>query len=307
MTSTTVLPPRVFVGPKRDHELDRLVATAGGTVVESAAEADSLVMTGGPAALRELDHDGITWVQLPSAGIEGWFAAGVLRDGVTYTSAGGAYAPACAEHSLALMLALARRLDVFSQATNWAPVDGVTLFGARVLIVGAGGIGRELMRLMAPFRVRVDAINHSGRPIEGAERTATAERLLELLGDADFVASCAPDTPATRGLVGPEAFKAMKPSAYLVNVGRGPTVDTGALVAALQNGQIAGAGLDVTDPEPLPDGHPLWSTPRTIITSHTANPTALNQAARAERVRENVERKVAGEELLGRVDLDAQY
>jgi len=307
MTSTTDQPPRVFVGPKRDHELDRLVATAGGTVVDSASDADSLVMTGGPDALRELDHNGITWVQLPSAGIEGWFAAGVLRDGVTYTSAGGAYAPACAEHSLALMLALARRLDVFSQATNWAPVDGVTLFGARVLIVGAGGIGKELVRLMAPFGVTVDAINHSGRPVDGAARTATAEDLLELLGDADFVANCAPDTPSTRGLIGAEAFKAMKPSAYLVNVGRGPTIDTEALVSALQNGQIAGAGLDVTDPEPLPDGHPLWSAPRTIITSHTANPTALNQAARAERVRENVVRKVAGQDLLGLVDLDRQY
>lgn len=307
MTSTTAQPPRVFVGPKRDHELDRLVATAGGTVVDSAADADSLVMTGGPDALRELDHDGISWIQLPSAGIEGWFSAGVLRDGVTYTSAGGAYAPACAEHSLALMLALGRRLDVFSQSTNWAPVDGVTLFGARVLIVGAGGIGKELMRLMAPFGVTVDAINHSGRPVEGAERTSTAEELVNLLGNADFVVNCAPDTSSTRGLIGPEALTAMKPSAYLVNVGRGPTIDTDALVAALQNGQIAGAGLDVTDPEPLPDGHPLWSTPRTIITSHTANPTAMNQAARAERVRENVARKVAGQDLLGLVDLDKQY
>jgi len=160
---------------------------------------------------------------------------------------------------------------------------------------------------MAPFGVTVDAINHSGRPVEGAERTATAEALLDLLGDADFVVDCAPDTPSTRGLIGPEALKAMKPSAYLVNVGRGPTIDTDALVAALQNGQIAGAGLDVTDPEPLPDGHPLWSTPRTIITSHTANPTALNQAARAERVRENVARKVAGQDLLGLVDLEKQY
>ena len=299
--------PRVFVGPKRDHELDRLVATAGGTVVESAADADTLVMTGGPDALKELDHDGIRWVQLPSAGIEGWFAAGALRDGVTYTSAGGAYAPACAEHCLALMLTLARRLDVFAQASSWAPVDGVTLFGARVAIVGAGGIGKELMRLAAPFGVVVDAVNQSGRPVDGAERTVKAGALLEVIGDADFVVNCAPDTPATKGLIGADELAAMKVSAYLVNVGRGPTIDTAALVHALQHGQIAGAGLDVTDPEPLPDGHPLWSAPRTVITSHTANPTALNSAARAERVRENVARRVAGEDLLGLVDLAKQY
>jgi phosphoglycerate dehydrogenase-like enzyme len=299
--------PHVFVGPKRDHELDRLVATAGGTVVESAADADTLVMTGGPDALKELDHDGIRWVQLPSAGIEGWFAAGALRDGVTYTSAGGAYAPACAEHCLALMLTLARRLDVFAQASSWAPVDGVTLFGARVAIVGAGGIGKELMRLAAPFGIVVDAVNQSGRPVDGAERTVTADSLLEVIGDADFVVNCAPDTPATKGLIGADELAAMKVSAYLVNVGRGPTIDTAALVHALQHGQIAGAGLDVTDPEPLPDGHPLWGHPRALITPHVATTVGAERRHYTERVRENVKRFAAGDELLGLVDRGAGY
>jgi len=299
--------PRVLVGPRPDDEIAAAVTAAGGHLADDPADATALVMTGGPNDLRTLDHDGISWIQLPSAGIEGWFAADVLRPDVTYTSAGGAYAPACAEHCLALMLALARRLDEFAQARTWQRNDGTTLFGARVAIVGAGGIGQELMRLLEPFGVTVDAVNHSGRPVPGAARTVAADRLAEVIGDADHVVDAAPDTPASRGMIGAAALAAMKPTAYLINVGRGPTIDTEALLTALHDGQIAGAGLDVTDPEPLPDGHPLWTAPRTVITSHTANPKALNRAALIDRVRENVGRLVTGQPLLGLVDLDRGY
>lgn len=299
--------PSVLVGPRPDDELTAAVTDAGAIIVSDPAEATALVMTGGPDALHELDHDGISWVQLPSAGIEGWIAAGALRAGVTYTSASGAYAPACAEHCLALMLALSRRLDEFAQARSWVRNGGTTLFGAHVVIVGAGGIGQELIRLLQPFGVSVDAINHSGRPVAGANRTVTPDRLLDVLGAADHVVDAAPDTPATRGLIGADALAAMKDSAYLINVGRGPTIATDALIAALHGGQIAGAGLDVTDPEPLPDGHPLWTAPRALITSHTANPASMNHAALVNRVRDNVARLVDGAPLLGLVDLDRGY
>jgi len=298
--------PRVFVGPRPDRPLTDVVTAAGGEVVDSAKEADTLVMTGGPDALAELDHPGIKVVQLPSAGIEGWFAAGVLRQGVTYVSATGAYAPACAEHALALMLALARRLDEYAGISTWQPVDGTTLFGARVCVVGAGGIGTELIRLIAPFGVEVDAVTNSGRSVEGA-RSVTADALTDTVAAADFVVNALPVTPATRGAIASAQFEAMKESAYLVNVGRGATIAGDDLVAALTKGQIAGAGLDVTDPEPLPDGHPLWTTPRTLITCHTANPTSLNADALRQRVAENVRRLVAGEELVGLVDLDRGY
>jgi phosphoglycerate dehydrogenase-like enzyme len=263
-------------------------------------------MTGGPDALAELDHSGIRVVQLPSAGVEGWFAAGVLRAGVTYVSATGAYAPACAEHALALMLALARRLDEYAGISSWRPVDGTTLFGAHVCVVGAGGIGTELIRLMAPFSVEVDAVTNSGRPVEGANPVA-ADALTDTVAAADFVVNALPVTAATRGLLAAEQFQAMKKSAYLVNVGRGATIASDDLVEALTKGDIGGAGLDVTDPEPLPDGHPLWTTPRTLITCHTANPTSLNADALRARVAENIRRLVAGEELIGRVDLDRGY
>jgi len=297
----------VFVGPSYDDELAAAVRDAGGTVADSADAAHAFVMTGGPDDLKDMDHDGLAWVQLGSAGIEGWFAAGALRSGVTYTSAAGAYGPGCAEHCLALMLALARRLDEHAAGTSWNRLEGTSLFGARVTIVGAGGIGQDLMRLMSPFGVTVDAVNHSGRAVSGAERTVRSAQLLEVIGDADYVVDCAPDTPDTKGLIGADALAAMKESAYLVNVGRGPTIATDALVEALSSGSITGAGLDVTEPEPLPDGHPLWSTPRTVITSHTANPGSLNKAALVERVRDNVGRLVRGEDLLGLVDLDHQY
>ena len=298
--------PRVFVGPRSDDRLADTVTAAGGELVASAAEADTLVMTGGPDALAELDHEGIRVVQLPSAGVEGWFAAGVLREGVTYVSATGAYAPACAEHALALMLALARRLDEYAGLSTWRRVDGTTLFGAHVCVVGAGGIGTELIRLMAPFGVEVDAVTSSGRPVEGA-RAVPADGLTDAVAAADFVVNALPVTPATRGAIAAEQFQAMKESAYLVNVGRGATIAGDDLVTALTEGQIAGAGLDVTDPEPLPDGNPLWTTPRTLITCHTANPSALNSEALRQRVAENVRRLVAGEELVGRVDLDRGY
>jgi D-3-phosphoglycerate dehydrogenase len=298
--------PRVFVGPRPDDLLAEAVTTAGGEVVDSPTAADTLVMTGGPDALAELDHPGIRVVQLPSAGVEGWFASGVLRAGVTYVSATGAYAPACAEHALALMLALARRLDEYAGNSSWRRVDGTTLFGARVCVVGAGGIGTELIRLMAPFDVEVDAVTNSGRTVSGA-RSVTADKLTETVAEADFVVNALPVTAATRGAIAAEQFQAMKESAYLVNVGRGPTIAGDDLVAALTDGRIGGAGLDVTDPEPLPDGHPLWSTPRTIITCHTANPTSLNADALRARVSENIRRLVAGDELLGRVDLDRGY
>jgi len=299
---------RIFVGPQADPDTVAAVSAAGATVVDDVLDAEMVVLTGGgAAALRELDHPGLRHVQLPGAGVEKLISDGALRRGVTYLSAVGAYGPACAEHALALMLALARRLDEYVQGRRWDRVDGTTVFGSRVCIAGAGGIGQELIRLLRPFGVTVDAVSRTGHPIEGAHRVLTPDRLLDAVSEADFVVNALPDTPATRAMFGREELTAMKTSAYLVNVGRGPTIDTTALVTALESNSIAGAGLDVTDPEPLPDGHPLWSTPRTIITCHTANPGVLIRPARLERTAENVRRIIAGEEPIGVVDLDRGY
>ena len=174
-------------------------------------------------------------------------------------------------------------------------------------IVGAGGIGRALITLLEPFGAEVIAVTRRGRDVPGAARTLPADRMHEALARARHVVIAAPATDGTRHLIGAPELAAMREDAWLVNVARGSLVDTDALVEALRAGAIAGAALDVTDPEPLPDGHPLWELPNVLITPHVANPAEAEKRAYAERVRENVRRLGAGEELLGVVDADAGY
>jgi D-3-phosphoglycerate dehydrogenase len=226
-----------------------------------------------------------------------------------YTSAAGAFALPVAEHALALMLAGARRLAEAARAPEWQPlrVEVRSLEGATVAIVGAGGIGRELIGMLAPFRPRVLAVTRRGRPVPGAERTVPVERLDEVLGEADFVVLAAPGTPETRRLIDAGRLARMRSGAWLINVGRGSLVDTDALVAALAGGRLGGAALDVTDPEPLPAGHPLWSHPDVLITPHVATPPDSERRQMARRIRENVERLAAGEPLVAVVDRDAGY
>jgi phosphoglycerate dehydrogenase-like enzyme len=144
-------------------------------------------------------------------------------------------------------------------------------------------------------------------PMPGAARTLGPDRLAEALAGARAVVLAPALTPETRGMIGPAELAAMEPYAWLVNVGRGGLVDTGALVRALRAGQIGGAALDVTDPEPLPDGHPLWDLPNCLITPHTADTEEMTRPLLADRIAENVRRLTAGQELIGLVDPDLGY
>jgi D-3-phosphoglycerate dehydrogenase len=234
-------------------------------------------------------------------------ASGRVDGERVWTSAAGAYARAVAEHTLALLLAGARRLGEAACARSWGAPPGHGLDGRTVAIVGAGGIGRELIGLLGPFRCRVIAVTRRGHAVPGAQVALPADRVPEVWPEADFVVIAAPATPGTRHLVGAEDLSAMREDAWLVNIARGSLIDTDALVSALADGRIGGAALDVTDPEPLPDGHPLWDEPRALVTPHVANPPAMVGPALAERVRDNVARFAAGEELLGRIDSDAGY
>lgn len=302
---------KVHIGPVAPPELQEAVRS-GGAELSSAADASGLVWFGaGPERFGEFAHSGLEWVQLPSAGVEPWLAAGGVPEGVTVTSAAGSYAETVAEHTLGMMLAGARDLHLHAQASGWAKPRGIrTLFDATVGIVGAGGIGRSLIGLLAPFGARVLAINRSGAPVVGADRTwpsSDGAGLRELLAESDFVVVAAPATADTDRLIDADALAAMKDDAWLLNVARGSLVDTDALVTALAEERIGGAALDVTDPEPLPDGHPLWSEPRALITSHSANPKSMLIPALARRVRENVRRRLAGEPLIGVVDTEAGY
>ena len=155
--------------------------------------------------------------------------------------------------------------------------------------------------------MHVIASTRSGAEVPGADRSFGPEGLDDLLERSDYVVLCAPLTPETTGLIGERELALLGPAGVLVNVGRGALVDTEALVAALRDGRLRGALLDVTDPEPLPDGHPLWSEPRALITPHVANTRAQLDAALAQRVEQNVARFRAGEPLIGVIDPAAGY
>ncbi|REF35793.1 D-isomer specific 2-hydroxyacid dehydrogenase family protein [Thermasporomyces composti] len=299
---------KVYVGPQQAPELIDAVKGAGGQVCETSEAAEAIVWWGGsPQEYDSLHHDGIRWVQLPSAGVEGWFAAGVLRPGTTYTSAAGSYAETVAEHALALMLAGVRQLHTAARERSWSQPTVGALFDSTVGIVGCGGIGQALVRLLKPFRARVLAVTRSGFPVPGASRTARPDELDSVLMASDIVVLGAPATPQTHHLIGARELALMRPHTWLVNIARGSLVDTDALVEALEKGTIGGAALDVTDPEPLPDDHPLWTQPRALITPHSANPQRLMMRRLAERVAENVNRYLHGEELLGLIDLERGY
>jgi phosphoglycerate dehydrogenase-like enzyme len=292
------MPPAMHVAPEPDRAIEEAVTAAGGRIA-GLDQAEALIWLD-PDSFPEELPDEVRWVQLPSAGVERWLER-LDRERV-WTSAAGAYGRPVAEHALMLLLAGTRRLADCARATSWQRPPLVPLDGATVAIVGAGGIGRALIELLEPLRVEVLAVTRRGR-----EGTISADRLGEVWPRAHHVVIAAPATGATRHLVGAEELAAMREDAWLVNVARGSVVDTDALVAALAAGEIAGAALDVTDPEPLPDGHPLWDEPRALITPHVANPDATLRRYLAELVRENVGRFAAGEELLSRIDLDAGY
>jgi phosphoglycerate dehydrogenase-like enzyme len=165
----------------------------------------------------------------------------------------------------------------------------------------------ELLRLLEPFRVETTIVRHRPEPLAGASRTVGTDRLPEALAGARAVVLALALTPVTRKLIGTAELAAMERDAWLVNVARGALVDTGALLHALRSGQIGGAALDVTDPEPLPAGHPLWDLPNCLITPHTADTEEMTQPLLAHRIAENVRRLAAGQALVGQVDPDLGY
>jgi phosphoglycerate dehydrogenase-like enzyme len=247
------------------------------------------------------------WIQLPVAGVERMAGSGLLDPARTWTSAKGAYAEPVAEHALALALAGLRSLRRRISARSWGEPAGQSLYDEPVTILGGGGIATSLLELLAPFRVTATAVRRSADPVPGAASTLPQARLHEALAGARIVFLALALTPGTEKIIGSAELAAMRPDAWLVNVARGRHVDTGALVAALRNGAIGGAALDVTDPEPLPDGHPLWQLENCIITPHTADTPEMIERLLARRIQENVARFAAGQALTGLVDPAAGY
>jgi phosphoglycerate dehydrogenase-like enzyme len=303
--------PRIHVAPFPLPAIIDGVGAGGGRISEPA-EADAIIWTnpGDPQGLATLlKASPARWVQLPFAGIESFFEAGVIDGARIWTCAKGTYAHATAEQALTLMLTASRLIHVAARSRAWLSDTGERkrLAGSTAVVVGAGAIGRELIAMLAPLRVDVIAINRSGAPVPGAARTAPVSDLHTVLPEAGHVVITTALTEQTRGLIDAAAFELMRPDAWLTNVARGPIVDHDALVAALQKGSIAGAMLDVTDPEPLPDDHPLWGFDNVVITSHTANTATMAVPELAAQVERNVAAFAAGGELQGLVDVSAGY
>ncbi|MEV0760597.1 D-isomer specific 2-hydroxyacid dehydrogenase family protein [Nocardia sp. NPDC050435] len=315
--SESVVP--IAVGPAKPEPTLLIKAVGeGGATVSELADARALIWAGGPGEFPDELPASVEWVQLPAAGVEDWFTAGILarHPQVRFTSAAGAFAHSVAEHALMLLLAGVRYLPEHLRAASWRQQDFFphvgTLRGKTVTIVGAGGIGRALIPLLTPLGAQVIAVNRSGRPVTGpgipdSVETVAADQLGKVWSRTDHVVIAAPATAATRHLIGAEELARLKPSSWVINIARGSLIDTDALVAALASGVIAGAGLDVTEPEPLPDGHPLWALPNAIITPHDSNPPQLRLAAFADHVAANVERFVAGRELLAPIEPERGY
>lgn len=303
--------PRVAIGPAPTEFAVRAVRAGGGEPAEVDAQADAVVWLD-PADIaglrRALDvARNARWVQLPMAGIEHVTADGLLGHDRIWTSAKGAYAEPVAEHALTLALAGLRVLRRRIMARTWGEPAGESLYDQPVTILGGGGIAVKLLELLAPLRAMATVVRRRTEPVPGAARTVDSSRLHEALAGARVVFLALALTPSTEHVIGAAELGRMRSDAWLVNVARGRHVDTDALVAVLRREAIGGAALDVTDPEPLPDGHPLWELERCIITPHTADTEEMVQRLLAQRIKENVARFAASEPLAGVIDAAAGY
>jgi phosphoglycerate dehydrogenase-like enzyme len=252
----------------------------------------------------------LEWVQLPSAGVDMYLSAirSVAGSKLTWTSAKGAYSQPVAEHALALSLALLRVLHHRSRTTSWIRTsDGTSLAGLEVVVIGAGGVAIEIIRLLKAFGAIVTVVRRKPEDVAGARRTVGTDHLPLALATADLVIVAAALTASTSGLLGPAEFAAIKHGANIVNIARGGLIDSDALLSALRSGRVAGAALDVTDPEPLPDGHPLWTEPGVLITPHSADTPAMKAPLLAARVGVNAAALHSSGDFVGIIDEVAGY
>lgn len=258
----------------------------------------------------------LVWVQIYWAGAERCLSVDDIADGtVVMSNMQKMSSPVIAEHAISMMLSLARKIPQFVHSMDKGDAGAVfepragmmPVAGKRLLVAGLGGIGMEVARLGAALGMKVTGTRNSSRSgPDFIDYVGLSDELLELAAEADVVVNALPLTDGTNGLMDAEFFAAIKPGAIFVNVGRGKTVVTDALIAALESGAVSGAGLDVTDPEPLPRDSALWSRDDVIITPHVAG--AGGELERhSVLLRENLRRYIAGDRLLNVVDPTRGY
>lgn len=292
-----------------------LVTFGGGNMAEAIRDADVVIGFCSGEVLRAATE--LRWLHNIGVGVE---RCAMLPDVTQYdfilTNNQRISGPTIAEHAIALMLSLATGLQHYvgnQIEARWddalpAPLARTDLEGKTVLVAGLGGIGTEIARRAHGLGMRVIATRSSGRTgPDYVEYVGLPDELLTLAGRADVVVNALPLTKETTALFDDQFFQAVKRGAYFVSVGRGQSTVTEDLTAALWNGTLAGAGLDVVDPEPLPSAHPLWRMPNVIITPHVSAQSEVSSERRDILIIENLRRYIAGEKLLNVVDLDAGY
>ncbi len=262
---------RKVIAAAGDHEV--IYTSHQDVTDDQIARADMIVGNIAPERLKAARN--LKLLQLNSAGINGYDEPGVLPAGARLSSAVGCYGEAVAEHTFAMLIACMKRLPAYRDRqrehawTDEGPVTGLN--DARVLILGTGDLGGTFARYVRGFGAHTWGVRrHADQKVRYFEEIHAMDELPELLPKADVIASFLPSSPATRHLADAAFFERCRTGAYFVNAGRGDLVVTDALIQALESGKLAGAALDVTDPEPLPAEHPLWDAPNTLITPHVA-------------------------------------
>ena len=291
----------------------KLVEVSAATPKEIAA-ADAAIGVCSAEVLAQAKQ--LQWIQWPAAGVDRCVQQPLVHERhLLLTNLQRTMGPSMAEHVLGMMFALSRHFEYFlrqQQQAHWSS-EATTpqladLDGKTVLVVGLGGIGTEVARRTHAIGMRVIATRASGRTgPDFVSYVGLPDELPKLAKDADFIVNCAPLTAETTGIFNREFFAGLKTGAYFISVGRGRSTVTADLIDALSSGRLAGAGLDVVDPEPLPADSPLWHAPNVIITPHVSADTPVSAGQRNLVLIENLRRYTAGEPMLSVVDIDRGY
>jgi len=290
----------------------RIVAARGPALAKEIADADAMVgVSLTPELLKQARQ--LKWLHISSAGVEphggqtGLFPE-LVESGVVVTNAKNVYGPQIADHAFAFLLALTRKLNVTIPRQNleeWPPGRGgmFELDGKIAVVIGVGGIGSQIAQRAHGFGMKVIGVDIRDIPASTViQRVVPPDMLDSVLPEADVVFVAVPHTRKSEGMMGARQFELMKKGSYFIAMSRGKIFDHQGLVKALDSNRLAGAGLDATDPEPLPKGHPLWKFPNVVITPHTSGGSDNLQARLNYIVKENIRRFGAGLPLLNVVD-----
>ena len=293
----------------------RLVPVTPENVMKEVPDADAYIGSIKPAEVRAGKN--LKWVQIMSAGAENvLFMSGAndLRDSnIVLTNNRIVQGPEIADHAMAMLLTLSRGINKFladRTAETWQArgYNGIELNGRNALVIGAGGIGQQIAQRAWAFGMKVTAVDPQDIPLTPfIQRTVKPDQLDEVLPDADVVFISAPLTEKSRKMMGAHQFELMKKDSYFIAVSRGGIYDMNGLVKALDGRKIAGAGVDVTDPEPLPKGHALWKFENAIVTPHIAGRSDKDRARMVGTIKDNIQRFVAGKPLVNVVDKQRGY